>query len=55
MDKKAGNPHHQGIICETQDIKTYSYEELLKEGRNYAGLFVALDGIQDPHNLGAIL
>lgn len=54
MDKKAGNPHHQGIICETKDIKTYSYEELLKKAKT-PGLFVALDGIQDPHNLGAIL
>lgn len=54
MDKKAGNPHHQGIICQTQDIKTYSYEELLKKAKT-PGLFVALDGIQDPHNLGAIL
>lgn len=54
MDKKAGNPHHQGIICATQDIKTYSYEELLKKAKT-PGLFVALDGIQDPHNLGAIL
>lgn len=54
MDKKAGNPHHQGIICETRDIKTYSYEELLKKAKT-PGLFVALDGIQDPHNLGAIL
>lgn len=54
MDKKAGNPHHQGIICKTQDIKTYSYEELLKKAKT-PGLFVALDGIQDPHNLGAIL
>lgn len=54
MDKKAGNPHHQGIICETQDINTYSYEELLKKAKT-PGLFVALDGIQDPHNLGAIL
>lgn len=54
MDKKAGNPHHQGIICETQDIMTYSYEELLKKAKT-PGLFVALDGIQDPHNLGAIL
>lgn len=54
MDKKAGNPYHQGIICETQDIKTYSYEELLKKAKT-PGLFVALDGIQDPHNLGAIL
>lgn len=54
MDKKIGNPHHQGIACKVKEIKTYSVEEMLEKAKS-PGLFVALDGIQDPHNLGAIL
>lgn len=54
MDKKAGNPHHQGIVCKVKEIRTYSLEEML-EMASQPGLYVALDGIQDPHNLGAIL
>lgn len=54
MDNKAGGTHHQGIICKVKDIKTYTLEEMISMA-NHPGLFVALDGIQDPHNLGAIL
>lgn len=54
MDKKVGNPHHQGIACNVKEIPTYSMEELLARAKT-PGLYVALDGIQDPHNLGAIL
>ena len=54
LDQMVGNPHHQGIVCQTKDIKTFSYDEMLRKAVK-PGLFVALDGIQDPHNLGAIL
>lgn len=44
--------HHQGAVAEIKEFKTYSLEEIIT---NEKSLIVALDGIEDPHNLGAIL
>ena len=48
--------NHQGYAAKIDDYKVYELEELL-EGvdRNKTPLFVMLDGLEDPHNLGAIL
>lgn len=54
LDKVAKSTHHNGIACKVSEIKTYTIEELLKKTKK-PGLFVCLDGIQDPHNVGAIL
>ena len=47
---------HQGIAAKVKDYEYWSLESLLakakKEGKP---LIVILDGIEDPHNLGAIL
>ncbi len=47
---------HQGIAAHIEDYKTYSIEEILAcvpQGKT--PLLVMLDGLEDPHNLGAIL
>ncbi len=54
LDKVAKSTHHNGIACKVSEIETYTIEELLKKAKK-PGLFVCLDGIQDPHNVGAIL
>ncbi|MCU0424501.1 MAG: 23S rRNA (guanosine(2251)-2'-O)-methyltransferase RlmB [Candidatus Kapabacteria bacterium] len=50
------NAHSQGIIALMQSVKTFSIGELID--KSFAALdnplFVALDSITDPHNLGAI-
>ncbi len=54
LDKLTKNKH-QGIILRVEE---YGYKELdyvLKNSRNKYPFIVLLDGIEDPHNLGAIL
>ncbi|MDD7736269.1 MAG: 23S rRNA (guanosine(2251)-2'-O)-methyltransferase RlmB [Bacilli bacterium] len=51
-----GNVNHQGIVGEVEDYKYLSLEELIKKNENNPNaLLVVLDGIEDPHNFGAIL
>jgi 23S rRNA (guanosine2251-2'-O)-methyltransferase len=53
MDQLAqGN--HQGAMIEIDDFKTYTLDEILKSAQKDA-VVVLLDGLEDPHNLGAIL
>lgn len=46
---------HQGIILEVEDVKTYSFEEVIPSITKAYPLVVILDHIEDPHNLGAII
>ena len=43
---------HQGIALDVEDYKIYSLDEVLTNDKQY---FLILDGIVDPHNLGAIM
>ena len=45
---------HQGIIAEYQDFRKNTLERLLKN-RSIPALVLVLDGVKDPHNLGACL
>ncbi len=56
MDSLLKTEHHQGIACSIDEYKTYTLDELIStipEGK--LPLFVMLDGLEDPQNLGAIL
>lgn len=48
---------HQGVAALIASFSTISLDELLIKARAVSGapLLLALDGIQDPHNLGAII
>ena len=46
---------HQGIVAELEAPRDYSVEELVAAAAPEAPLLVVLDGIEDPHNIGAIL
>ena len=50
------NGNHQGIAACIDDYKTWELEELLESiPQGKQPLLVMLDGLEDPHNLGAIL
>jgi 23S rRNA (guanosine2251-2'-O)-methyltransferase len=45
---------HQGVVADVAERQAYSVEELVR-GAASVPLIVVLDGIEDPHNVGAIL
>lgn len=56
LKKLCGSDNHQGIVAKTDEYKTVEVDDILKSvDKNKQGLIVALDEIEDPHNLGAIL
>lgn len=56
INSLVGNVNHQGVIAEIEEYKYISLEELIRKNQNNSNsLLVLLDGIEDPHNLGAIL
>jgi len=46
---------HQGIILEVEDVKTYTFNEVIPNIDKEYPLIVILDHLEDPHNLGAII
>ena len=52
-----GNLRHQGVVARYAAAKTWSEDELqgLVEAAEGRALVLLLDGVQDPHNLGACL
>lgn len=55
MDSLSKTGHHQGYIAETVDFKYSEIEEILSGANGHDPFVVLLDGIEDPHNLGAII
>lgn len=53
----AGDLRHQGVVARYEAAKATSESELpaLIEAANGRALILVLDGVQDPHNLGACL
>jgi 23S rRNA (guanosine2251-2'-O)-methyltransferase len=54
LDRSSRNGVHQGVLAETRDPELYDISDLVA-GPTGAPLIVVLDGIEDPHNVGAIL
>lgn len=56
LDKKTSN-RHQGFICEVTDYKYVEVEDILNKAKskNEPPFILILDGLQDPHNFGAII
>lgn len=54
LDRIAGTKHHQGICVFARDYLIFSLREVLPDLRKQ-NLLLFLDGIGNPHNVGAIL
>jgi 23S rRNA (guanosine2251-2'-O)-methyltransferase len=54
LDRDARGGVHQGIVADVRDPEPCSVEDLVF-GASAAPLIVVLDGVEDPHNVGAIL
>jgi len=58
LDRLANSKDHQGIVAMAAARTASSLEEIIasaKAGDSEKGLIVLLDGVEDPHNLGAII
>jgi 23S rRNA (guanosine2251-2'-O)-methyltransferase len=57
LDRAAGHDHHQGVVAQCRPASEYTEAELpaFLENLNAPPFLLVLDGIQDPHNLGACL
>lgn len=58
LDRLANSTQHQGIVAIAAAKQSFALEDLLAraaECKDRAGLLVLVDGVEDPHNLGAII
>jgi 23S rRNA (guanosine2251-2'-O)-methyltransferase len=55
LDRLAKTAAHQGVVAVTGSKRYCDLEDVLAERRGQHAFVVVLDGVEDPHNLGAIL
>ena len=57
LDRISETGRHQGVIAQTSSFAYASVEDMLAmaAGRGEDPLLVLLDGLEDPHNLGAVI
>ena len=55
LDRMAGSGSHQGVVAVTSSKQYNDLDDLIAAKRGEYTLIVVLDGVEDPHNLGAIL
>src|SRR5512140_3329280 len=54
LDRLAAGAVHQGVVAVVASHKYAELDDILDQ-LDHPGLVVALDGVEDPHNLGAII
>ncbi|HSW40516.1 MAG TPA: 23S rRNA (guanosine(2251)-2'-O)-methyltransferase RlmB [Acidobacteriota bacterium] len=54
MDRKTGGARHQGVLLYAAEMELLSIDDIIARAQS-PGFVAVLDGIEDPHNLGAIL
>jgi len=54
LDRKTDGARHQDVFCHVSETDTLDADDIIAQAKS-PGFLVILDGIEDPHNLGAIL
>ena len=52
LDRMSKSGNHQGYLAEVKEFKMSNVDEMIKDKN---GLIIILDGLEDVHNLGAII
>ncbi len=56
LNKMAEGGNHQGVIVEVEEFKYSTLDEIILSAKDKAQpLVLILDGVEDPHNFGAII
>ncbi|MBN1278475.1 MAG: 23S rRNA (guanosine(2251)-2'-O)-methyltransferase RlmB [Chlorobium sp.] len=55
LNQIAGTTKHQGVCALISTISFYTLDDILAAPRNTSPLLVVLQGLEDPHNIGAII
>ena len=58
LDKMVNMQNHQGVVLQimkSSNASTNSIEEILEKNKDKNPIYLILDSIQDPHNLGACI
>ena len=55
LDGMAGSERHQGVVARVEAVKLPTHVDDVLEGLSEPPLLLILDGVTDPHNLGACL
>src|SRR5258706_4118305 len=55
LDGMAGGTRHEGVVAQAEAVKMQQFIDEALEGLEEPALVLILDGVQDPHNLGACL
>jgi 23S rRNA (guanosine2251-2'-O)-methyltransferase len=55
LDRLAGNAAHQGVVAVTSAKQYSELDDVIEAKRGRYSFIVVLDGVEDPHNLGALL
>ncbi len=57
LDQYSETGRHQGVIAQTAPVGYWDFQALIQKGKDGSTtpLYLVLDGVQDPHNLGSLL